>query len=221
MASADLAYPPTLSEHVSSAQGGDHLDELLRSGIAAFEDGDLDQALGTFQKALKIAPNEPVVLNNLAATLSVLGRHQAAQQLFGRSLDLRPNSTDTVFNRGLDKARQAVERKNEPDLYVGALDDMDRALDIDPSNLKAAGTRASILTALGRLKDALQQIRDLPGPPDENVLSLRRAITDELLRRMLRRGTISWNGSKPKGSNPPIDIAPGVLVSSVVIEDRG
>ena len=38
--------------------------------------------------------------------------------------------------------------------------------------------------------------------------------------RMVRLGLGTWNGGKPKGSNPPIPVTPGPPISDYVIQDR-
>ena|SRR6476660_7994012 len=37
---------------------------------------------------------------------------------------------------------------------------------------------------------------------------------------LVRQGKLLWEGGKPKGSHPPIEITPGPPISDYVIEDR-
>jgi len=58
------------------------------------------------------------------------------------------------------------------------------------------------------------------GSDDEGTRTIRAEILKELLRRLARRGVVSWRGGKPKGYDGPIELTPGPPISQYILEDR-
>jgi tetratricopeptide (TPR) repeat protein len=198
------------------------LDEVVSLGIDAFRSGRLDRALELFNQALASAPDDPVVLNNLASVLSVKGNFRRAQEYYDRAIRLRPGDSDALFNRGLNRAKQAsLLPHSSDDSWVEALKDIDASIHENVNNLTATGLRPVILAALGRNTEALAAINSLSEHPDlERLEELRKSILQAILKDLTRRRVISWSGGKPIGSVPPVAITPGGPISDYVVEDR-
>jgi tetratricopeptide (TPR) repeat protein len=71
----------------------------LVAGERAYDGGNLDAALQSFQAAVTANPNDPRALNNLGQMLVRLGRAQDAVPYFERAVQLEPDSWAYQFNR--------------------------------------------------------------------------------------------------------------------------
>jgi FkbM family methyltransferase len=89
-----------------------------------------------------LASTDALAINNRAAKLHALKRFDQAVVLFGRALELAPQSAITLVNRGNSLA--ALGRFEE------ALGDYDRALDIDPDNAGARKNRNVVQSKVAR-----------------------------------------------------------------------
>jgi hypothetical protein len=83
---------------------------LYYQGISKFIRKDYGCALEDFQGALKESPNQIYVLMNLASTLTVHNKLDAAQKCYKRVIELYPDHTDAINNL---KAVKAVAMKGK------------------------------------------------------------------------------------------------------------
>lgn len=74
---------------------------LLARGNAYLVNGQPEQALADFEKALKLRPGLPEVLAVKAEALAMMGRHQAAVELLDQVLSARPHDTGALNTRGI------------------------------------------------------------------------------------------------------------------------
>ncbi|MBW2624412.1 MAG: tetratricopeptide repeat protein, partial [Deltaproteobacteria bacterium] len=131
-----------------------------------FEAGDLDGAIGEFQKALELNPDDLNVLNSLGVCYGHQGLTDEALGCFNRALELDPENLMAFFNLGFILAM--ADRPQE------ALENFRRAVEIDPGNFDA-------LFQFG--KTAL----DLEMLEAEAITHLRRAIEAEGMRPLVYR----------------------------------
>ena len=68
----------------------DSIDELIKMGKKQLEDGQYDDALNLFQKAILFNRNDPDLWNLKGITLRSLGRYNEAIECFNKSLEIDP-----------------------------------------------------------------------------------------------------------------------------------
>lgn len=211
-----LSEPRTFvaRELVGDRQLLDKVVEHFRRGNDLFDDRDFVRALKEFKRALALAPDDPIVLNNLGAALSLLGRDKDALAACERALLRNPDHSITLHNLGVSLAQ--LHRYDE------AVTAYDRALELIPDDPYTLANRGLALAHLGQSAEALTALdRAIElQPDDQGLVSCRRKIVEELLRGLRRKGVVSWAGGKPTGSRPRIPITSGPPVSDYVIEDR-
>ena len=130
--------------------------EFLKSlGNAQKAIGKLDDAIASYRRSLRIAPDYPPSLYNLAATLRETGNLSEAEQHFRRLRELDPNDVETLFHLGglLAARSQFVES-------VAVYRD---ALRLTPDN-------PYLWMALGKASEGI------PGRLEESMRCLQRAV---------------------------------------------
>jgi len=68
----------------------DSIDELIKMGKKQLEDGQYDDALNVFQKAILLNRNDPDLWNLKGIALRSLGRYNEAIECFNKSLEIDP-----------------------------------------------------------------------------------------------------------------------------------
>jgi len=68
----------------------DSIDELVKIGKKQLEDGQYDDALNLFQKAILLNRNDPDLWNLKGIALRSLGRYNEAIECFNKSLEIDP-----------------------------------------------------------------------------------------------------------------------------------
>jgi len=68
----------------------DSIDELIKMGKKQLEDGQYDDALNLFQKAILLNQNDPDLWNLNGIALRSLGRYNEAIECFNKSLEIDP-----------------------------------------------------------------------------------------------------------------------------------
>ena len=68
----------------------DSIDELIKIGKKQLEDGQYDDALNLFQKAILLNRSDPDLWNLKGVTLRSLGRYNEAIECFNKSLEIDP-----------------------------------------------------------------------------------------------------------------------------------
>lgn len=122
-------------------------DAYLHRGLAQEALKNLDEAVRDWNKALELSINDTRVYFLLARAHERRGEHEAARLKFEEGLKREPTDAKSWEARGFARMRNDAK---------GALADLDRALERDPSSLKALQNKAYILSELlGRTDDAL------------------------------------------------------------------
>jgi len=68
----------------------DSIDELIKMGKKQLEDGQYDDALNLFQKAILLNRSDPDLWNLKGITLRSLGRYNEAIECFNKSIEIDP-----------------------------------------------------------------------------------------------------------------------------------
>ena len=66
------------------------IDELVTKGKKLLEDNKFDEALGAFEQAVLLNPNDPELWNHKGVTLRSMGRYEEALECFNKSLEIDP-----------------------------------------------------------------------------------------------------------------------------------
>jgi tetratricopeptide (TPR) repeat protein len=93
----------------------------LNLGVAYRQSGNNDAAIATYQRALKVRPNDPQLLNNLGVALRKARRYDEAIKAHERAVDVDPY--DPRSARDLAIAYRGAERYKEAiPVYIKAID---------------------------------------------------------------------------------------------------
>jgi protein O-GlcNAc transferase len=109
--------------------------------------GKKDEALASYDRALKVRPDHAEVLYNRGITLQDLSRWDEALASYDRALKVRPDYAEALSNRA--NTLQELNRLDE------ALASHDRALKVRPDDAEVLCNRGNTLHALKRLDDAM------------------------------------------------------------------
>ncbi len=124
-----------------------HFDALqLLASVEAQKKNSLD-AVELFDRALKINPDHPFILNNRGNALKELTRYEEALASYDKAIALYPDYSDAYNNRG--NVLQALKRFEE------AIVSYDRALALQPDFAAAHNSRADVLLEMKRFGEAL------------------------------------------------------------------
>ncbi|MGC9336109.1 MAG: tetratricopeptide repeat protein [Anaerolineae bacterium] len=115
-------------------------DELLRLGAACYYLGHYERAVTHYNRAEDLAPNDPQVLINRAIVNHALGRAQPALRDLDRALDMAENAWAYLY-RGLIRQQQGEPKR--------AMEDMNRAIRLDPSFVEGYHCRGLLYAELG------------------------------------------------------------------------
>lgn len=148
-----------------------HVLALAQAGLQQHE-----RALESYDRALRLRPNEAAVLNDRGASLIALGRLEKALQSYDRAISANPRFAVAFSNRG--SVLERLER------YDAALANYNRALALRPDFVDALYNRGNVLKALGRPEDALASYdRTLALRPDHaDALNNRGQVLRDLMR---------------------------------------
>ena len=121
---------------------------ILVNLINAFiSNGFPDEALPYAEQGLKLAPDMPVMINNVANAYKYAGELNLSVELYLKALTLDPNNAEVLANLGA--AYTALDKKQL------ALDCFNRALQLRPELTTIKSNVAFILVEDGRLEEAL------------------------------------------------------------------
>src|SRR2546426_12274741 len=76
--------------------------QFFKTGNDLFDQGNYENAIKYYDKALEINSTDINVLYNKALALDSLGRHDEAVSYYDKVLAIKPNDTDSLNNKGLD-----------------------------------------------------------------------------------------------------------------------
>jgi tetratricopeptide (TPR) repeat protein len=123
--------------------------------------GKFDEAFAWYERALRSAPDDAVLLSHQGLVLLRTGRISEAGRSLERAVHLDPAYATAQFNLGVLRYRQSRHEE--------AIAQFRRALDIDPTMTEAWLNLGSAQAALGRLADALEAWEQLRVLQPHNV----------------------------------------------------
>jgi protein O-GlcNAc transferase len=112
-----------------------------------------EQAIDSYERALRLQPNFPAALNNLGHSLRMLRRTEQAIVALARALMLQPNYAMALNNQGL----ALLDRQQ----VLDALHSFDQALRLQPGFAEALSNRGVALLALKRFAEAAEAYQQL------------------------------------------------------------
>ena len=71
------------------------IDELSEIGKKQLDDGQYEDALNSFQKAISLKQNDPDLWNMKGSALRSLGRYNEAIECFNKSLEIDPRDKNS------------------------------------------------------------------------------------------------------------------------------
>jgi tetratricopeptide (TPR) repeat protein len=186
----------------------------VRHGASLYEKGDTLGALMAYDAALSLKPDDANLRRTRGLLLGELDRFEEALAEFDRLLVARPRDTDLLLLKGMALYKLAR--------YQESLTVCDEAIRLSPDESVVHAMRGYALDALDRCEDALEAFdHSLALEDNPHITEARRAILDSYLWSLVRGGSASWSGGKPRGSKHPAKLlSGGPPVSDYIIEER-
>lgn len=124
------------------------LTEVFNHAIRCGVEGRWPEALATYERILRAAPQHALAWNNRGNVLQVFGRWDEAIASYDRAIAIRADYVDAVYNRATVLHRLAR--------WDAALAGYEQALAMRPDHADALNNRAAVLGELGRPDEALR-----------------------------------------------------------------
>ncbi|MEJ2210964.1 MAG: tetratricopeptide repeat protein [Anaerolineae bacterium] len=137
----------TVRRTQTALQAQQHTDELMRLGTACYYLGQYERALLHYNRAVELAPTDPIGLINRAVVNLELSRYQPALQDLERALKVDESPWAYLY-RGLIRERQGETKR--------ALEDYTRAIRLHADFLAALYRRGLLYAEMGEYDKAFQ-----------------------------------------------------------------
>jgi protein O-GlcNAc transferase len=119
----------------------------LEQGLAAHQQGSLEQARALYERVLKLHPNHFDAVHMLGLVAYQQGQLERAAMLIAKALKIDPDAASAHNNYG-----NVLQDQRK---LTSALASYDRAILLDPNYAQAHNNRGDLLQALGRVPEAL------------------------------------------------------------------
>jgi len=161
---------------VESLPLSDSIRDLLTLASAYYHISQYQDAKKTYDRVLKLSPNNPGVLNNRGNTYYELERYDEALADYNLLVKLKPDHPTALTNRGIVYVK--LERYDE------ALTDFNRSLELRPDGPDTLTNRGIVYVKLERYDEALTDFnRSLELRPDDPDTLTNRGVTYSKLER--------------------------------------
>jgi len=156
----------------------DQVEKLLEASAAAFEAGEIEEALARAEDALALEPRSVAALHHRAAALAELGRIEEAEAAYEKALVPGRDDPELLLGAAEFFASVPPEGEDAPDEQrleravelAGRGGKLARRTGDDPLAGELALVQAAALNQLGRSQEALERLaaadEALPGSPD-------------------------------------------------------
>jgi len=121
-------------------------------GIALFKEGQIDEAIGQYQEALRLKSDDAQAHYDLGAALAVKGRTDEAIGQFQEALELKPDYAEAHSNLGI-----ALTKEGQLD---PAIVQFQEALHLQPDNAEFHYNLGAALGMKGRMDEAIGQFQE-------------------------------------------------------------
>jgi tetratricopeptide (TPR) repeat protein len=133
-----------LEENLDSEE---KINLYFEQGLILAQNGDYEEAIASYDNALKLKPDKHEAWYNRGNALGNLGRLEEAIASYDNALKFKPDDPDALYNRG--SALFNLGRLEE------AIASYDQALKIKPDKHEAWTNRGNALGKLGRIEEAI------------------------------------------------------------------
>ncbi|MFB2923047.1 CHAT domain-containing protein [Aerosakkonema funiforme] len=123
-------------------------EEWFNRGVDEYEAGNIQAALGCFQRAIEISPNDHYAWNGLGNALKNLGQYQQAIEAYQKAIEISPNFHD-AWN-GLGATLRDLGQ------YQEAIEAFQKAIEISPNFHVAWNGLGNALSDLGQYQEAIE-----------------------------------------------------------------
>ena len=147
MAKSSLARSVPHPAIPAAASRADALHALCAAACASHGAGRIAEAITRYRQILAVAPDLPLMRNNLGHALATLGQLDAAVAEYGRAVALKPDYAEALCNWGV--ALCGLDRSDEAEAKFR------RAIAVAPAFAGAYHNLAALLKERGRLAEAV------------------------------------------------------------------
>ena len=123
-------------------------EEYVRRGLEAQQQGESEQAIQYYNKAIELNPSSADAYNSRGIAYAKKDELERAIQNFGKAIELNPSSADAYNNRG-----NVYSDKGELDR---AIQDYNKALELNPNDAVAYNNRGIAYDNKGDFDQAIQ-----------------------------------------------------------------
>ena len=138
----------TLNKSFDATSKND-VKNLHKKALAIQKDGNQEEAIKYFDKALEFEPNNSELLYDKAISFQMLLRFDDAIEYYNKSLKIDPYNFGAFINKGLCFSSPNMNRQED------ALLCFDQALILVPDDSGALSLRGYALDSLGRYREAI------------------------------------------------------------------
>jgi Flp pilus assembly protein TadD len=121
-------------------------------GIALFNEGQIDEAIGQYREALRLKPDFAQAHYDLGAALAVKGRTAEAVGQFQEALEIKPDYAEAHSNLGI-----ALAKEGQLDQAIGQFQG---ALRLQPDNAEFHYNLGAAFGMKGRMDEAIVQFQE-------------------------------------------------------------
>ncbi len=126
-------------------------DQLHRSGVSAWQNGDLKTASQLVLKAIEADSNAPEYYNTFGVILAQAGRDRGAVKAYRKAIELNNDYAQAHSNLG-----NCLQQQNK---YAESIEYYTKAIELNPDYAEAHNNLASALYKLGDSKTAIKHCR--------------------------------------------------------------
>jgi tetratricopeptide (TPR) repeat protein len=141
-------YQMQSTEATNNAANASSISDLIVEGHALLNASRFEEALISYDKALKLDPRSVDALNGKGLILNQLGKYEEAITWFDKALKINPSFANALDNKGITLSNLGK--------YEEAITWFDKALEINPDFIDAMYNKADALGELGKYEESLE-----------------------------------------------------------------
>ena len=123
--------PPSAGQ--PAPPGEDSPQALFRLGNDYYKQGQYEEAIAAYKKAIELKPDYDAAYANLGAVYYTQQKLDLAEEAYLKAIELSPNDADVIYNLGAIYMQQALATGvPDPDKLNQALEQINRAIELNP-----------------------------------------------------------------------------------------